>query len=126
MAELNQYEGPGELYFNGRLLAEASKCEATVKGNNNKVFTMKRGLAGKSDGARESEGTIECAIPRKGYEVDFMTKCVKGTTGELVLKSGGKRHKFAIWIEEVRTANSVDSPAALTVNWTGGPPDSRG
>jgi hypothetical protein len=123
---LENYEGPAEIYAQGRLLAECQKFSLTVKGNNNKVFTMKRGLAGKSDGPRESEATIENAIPRKGYDVDFMTHCVKGKVLSITYKSGGKRHTLDMWVEDVQSSNATDSPAVLQATLNGGPPKSVG
>lgn len=126
MGAMNTYEGPGELYFQARLLAEATKCSVRVNGNNNKVATMKKGLAGKSDGATESEITIENAIPRKGYESDFLEKCVKKEYVRLVVISGGQRHTFNGWVESVEWNNAVDSPAAISMTMVAGAPDSVG
>ncbi len=123
---LENYEGPAEIYVNGRLLAECQDFSYSVKGNNNKVMTMKRGLAGKSDGPRESEATLKNAIPRKGYEVDFQEHCVKGKVLSIVHKSGGQRHTTEMWVEEASNANSTDSPAAQNVTLSGGPPKSVG
>jgi len=123
---LSNYEGPSEIYVNGRLLAQAVKASFSVKGNNNPVNTMKLGLAGKSDGARSSEGTIETAIPRKGYEYDFVEKVASGAYIRVVVKSGGQRHTFDCWVETVDWANATDAPAAKTINVMGGPPDSVG
>lgn len=123
---LENYEGPAEIYAQGRLLAECQKFTLTVKANNNKVYTMKRGLAGKSDGPRESEASIENAIPRKGYEVDFQQHCLKGKVLSIVYKSGGQRHTTDMWVDEVQSSNATDNPAAQNVSLSGGPPKSVG
>jgi hypothetical protein len=126
MASLNNYEGPSEIYVQGRLLAEAVKASFSVKANNNPVVTMRKGLAGKSDGARSSEGTIETAIPRAGYEYDFVEKVIGGAYIRVVVKSGGQRHTFDCWVESVDLSNATDTPAAKTITVMGGPPDSVG
>ena len=123
---LETYEGPAEIYVNGRLLAQATKSSFSVKGNNNPVNTMKLGLAGKSDGARSAEGSVETAIPRKGYEYDFVDKVRTGAYLRVVVKSGGQRHTFDCWVETVDWSNATDSPAAKTISFMGRAPDSVG
>lgn len=123
---MENYEGQAEIYAQGRLLAECQDFSLTVKANNNKVYTMKRGLAGKSDGPRESEATIKTAIPRKGYEVNFMDHCAKGKILSITYKSGGKRHTIDMWVDEVQSSNATDSPATQSITLSGGPPKSVG
>lgn len=123
MAEQQSYEGPAEIYSNGRLLAEARSFRVTVTGNNNKVHTMKRGLAGKSDGPTESEGVIESAIPRKGYEVDFVKLVVNKKYVRIVQRCGNTRRTYNGWIESTDESFAVDSPALQTATFMGGPPD---
>jgi hypothetical protein len=126
MASYTKYEGPGEIYVQGRLLAECTKCSFSVKANNNPVVTMQKQLAGKSDGARSSEGTIESAVPRKGYEVDFVRYCIEGTELTVVVKSGGRRHQFPMWVESVEWSNATDSTTLLSASLSGGPPRTLG
>lgn len=126
MAEVNKYEGVGEIYVNARLLAEASKCTVTVVSNDQKVMTMKRGLAGFSDGPTESSISIESAIPRKGYEFDFVNAVNKKLTVRIVVKSGGKRHQFSGRFSQAEWSNSVDSPSMISAQFQGGAPESLG
>lgn len=122
MTAFTKYEGPGEIYVNGRLLAECTKCSFTVKGNNNPVVTMLKQLAGKSDGARSSEGTIESAVPRKGYEVDFTRFVLEGTELSIVVRTGGRRYQFPMWVEQAEWGNATDATTVITASVTGGPP----
>lgn len=126
MAEVNKYEGVGEIYVSGRLLAEASKCTWTVVSNDQKVMTMKRGLAGFSDGPTETSISIESAIPRKGYEYDFVTAVKEKKTVTIVTKSGGKRHQVSGRFSQAEWSNSVDSPSLITAQFQGGAVDSVG
>jgi len=121
-----QYEGPGKLYINGRLLAEAKKCTVRIRGNNNQVMTMHKGLAGKSDGVRTAEASIDNAVPRKGYEVDFVALCISGKEVSLVCLSGGRRHQFPMWVEDCELANGTDQDAGFAVTLQGGAPKSLG
>lgn len=126
MAELQKYEGVGEIYVNARLLAEASKLTVTVTSNDQKVMTMKKGLAGFSDGPTESSITVESAIPRKGYEYDFVNAVNKKLAVRIVVKSGGKRHSFNGRFSQAEWSNSVDAPSLITGQFMGGAPESLG
>jgi hypothetical protein len=119
---VDAYEGPAELYVNGRLQAEANKASASIKGNNNTVFTMRKGLAGKSDGATTSEVTITSAIPRKGLEFDFRTAVIQKKIFTIVIKSGNQRVQFQGWFEETSWDNAVDSATMESATFTAGVP----
>lgn len=126
MPTLNTYEGKADIFVNGRVLAEAVSTRVRIIANNNKVMTMKRGLAGKSDGPREAEMTIENAIPRAGFEQDFFDYCKKGAYLRVVLKSGNQRHQFDMWVESAEINNATDRPASLSAELMGTAPESRG
>lgn len=113
------YEGPAKVYVNGRLLAEATRVSLDLNANNSQVVTMVEGLAGKSDGPRTVTGTIETAIPRRGYEVDFFDLVRSGETFDLVYVSGGKRHTCEVWAETAGLANGTQQAAAKSVSIVG-------
>jgi hypothetical protein len=126
MAELQKYEGVGEIYVNARLLAEASKVEVTITSNDQKVMTMKKGMAGFSDGPTETTISIESAIPRKGFESDFVTAVTQKKPVRITVKSGGKRITVNGRFTEARFNNQVDSPAMLSGSVSGGAPEILG
>lgn len=123
---MEAYEGPAELYINGRLLAEAKSCTVRFRGNNNAVNTMRKGFAGKSDGVRTTEITIENAVPRKGYEFDFVDYVQTGKYVNVVYRSGGRRHNIQAYVEDAELTNATDRDAGFNVTLTGGRPVSRG
>lgn len=123
---LTAYEGPAELYVNARLLAEAKSCTVRFRANNNPVNTMQKQFAGKSDGVRTSEISIDNAVPRKGYEVDFVKLCMEGKEMSIVYKSGGRRHQIAAFVNECELTNGTDRDAGYSVTLMGGPPKSLG
>lgn len=121
---LKHYEGEGELYFNGRLLGEAHSVRWRLLSNNQKVYTFRGGMAGRSKGPRESEATIETAIPIEGYEADFYAACRDDADVTLVFIEGGKRHAVDGWIEDVESGRAVNQTASKTANFMGGKPRS--
>lgn len=126
MAEQTKYEGVGEIYVNARLLAEANKCEVTITSNDQKVMTMKKGMAGFSDGPTETSISVESAIPRKGFESDFVTAVAQKKAIRITVKSGGKRITVNGRFTESRFSNSVDSPAMISGSFSGGAPEILG
>lgn len=121
--QLSQYEGPAAVFYQGQLLAEASSASFTVTANNNKVLTMRRNLAGKSDGARESSINIDSAIPVEGFEQEFVKRVLDGKFLRVVFKVGGARFQFTCWCEDAGVNASVDSASNVTATFVGGPPD---
>ncbi len=126
MAELTKYEGVGEIYVNARLLAEASKMTVTITSNDNEVNTMKRGFAGFSDGPTKVAISVESAIPKKGFESDFVTAVVQKKAVRITVKSGGKRITVNGRFTQSEFSNSVDAPALLTGQFMGGVPEILG
>jgi len=119
---LTRYQGPAEIYVNGRLLAEAQTISVRTISNNTKVRTMKKGLAGFSAGPTEVEIKIESAVPRSGYEVDFKTACENKSVAQIVhADAGGVRRRYEGWIDDVDQSQSTDSAATMSVSFVGKP-----
>lgn len=123
---MEKYEGVGLIYLNGRLLAQATKVSVTVKSNDNVVNTMVLGFNGFSDGPGNAEATIESAIPKKGYEVDFVECVRKKKTVDVVVLSGGQRHKTQGRITEAKWDNATDSTTLMSASYMGKMLASRG
>ena len=111
---LGQYEGPGKVFFDSNLLAEATRVRYSINGNNRKQFTMKRGLAGRSRGPVESELTVDNAIPIAGLEADFIEKCIENADVVIIVDVAGKRLQFDGWIDTVEGEQTTDGAASLT------------
>ena len=108
---LGHYEGPGEVYFNGRLLAEAESVRFRIMGNKRKVFTMIKGLAGRSKGPVEAEIQVTNAMPIAGEEAEFERILIEdGDIRLVVLHPGGvKGRKIvdALYQKHVKTVEQV-------------------
>lgn len=116
------YEGPAELYFNNSLLAEARSIRVAITGNNRKVYTMKKGLAGRSRGPVEVEVTVENAVPKGGLEADFNQLCVDNEDVDIVYVQAGKRITIEGWIESVDNNQGTDDAAAVSFTAMAGKP----
>lgn len=119
---LGNYEGPGKVFFGANLLAEANRVRVSVNANNRRVYTMKRGLAGRSRGATESEITVDNAIPIAGLEEEFYEKCIDNEDVRVVIDQAGKRLQFDGWIDSVESEQTTDAAASLTFSVVAGPP----
>ena len=119
---LGDYEGPGKVFFNNNLLAESQSVRMNFNGNNTRVKTMKRGLAGRSRGAFETEFSIDSAVPLAGLEVDFINLCVTNANVTVSIDLAGKRVAVDGWIESTDVEQSTDSPAQISFSGVGGKP----
>ena len=125
MAQLDNYEGPAKLQLDGRTLAEITTARVRVNGNNRRVFTMRKGLAGRSRGPRETEISLEGAIPRAGYEKDFLAALLDDDNLRLVYSTGGKRITVNFWIDDWEQSANTDGPATFSVSGAGPAPTQR-
>lgn len=123
---MDAYEGPAEIYLNNRLQAEANKVSYSIKGNNNEVFTMRKGLAGKSDGATTTDITITSAIPKKGLEADFRRAVTEKKFFTIQAVTGGQRLQWIGWFEDVQWDNAVDSATMIAGTFKSGTPKIKG
>lgn len=121
-----KYEGAAEIYVNGRLQAEAESSEAKVDANDNVVNTMQKGFAGFSDGAGSSTISINSAIPRAGYETDFVAAVVEKKSVVVVIKSGARRHRFEGRFQSAAWGNGTSATSMLKGEFVGGSPKTLG
>lgn len=119
---MENYEGPAEIYISGRLQAEAVNAKYSIKANANRVVTMRKQLAGKSDGATSSDIAITSAVPRRGMEFDFRTAVIQKKYFTIVVKSAGQRVQFEGWFEDVEWSNAVDAATMTSANFVAGEP----
>ena len=118
---LTRYEGPAEVYVNGQLLAQARTARLRLISNNNRVYTMIGGMVGRSRGPRETEASVESAVPISGLEVDFRELLVNDADITMILVDGGKRIQADGWIDDVESTRDAQQPAAINFNFAGGP-----
>ena len=122
MAEMQNYEGPGEVQMDSRTLAESSSINTQIRSNSTPVNTMKKGLAGRSKGPVAVTIQVENAVPKAGLEQEFIEKCVKNATVKITHKFGARTYVYSGWIDEVTATNAVDAAAGLSFTVMAGPP----
>lgn len=119
---VSSYQGPAEIWVNSRAQFEVQNVNWSVKGNNNKVLTMRRGLAGKSDGPRESEVTLKSVVPIKGVEFNYIQHVISGKPCSLVFKVGRQRVQIVGWFESADGDAATDATSTYSGTFMGGPP----
>ncbi|GAG10972.1 unnamed protein product, partial [marine sediment metagenome] len=110
---------PAKLFVDARYMAEVTRASVSERSNNEPVYTMAKGLAGKSDGPREVEVRVEGAVPKTGHEVDFRAALYDGAFLTLVFMDGGKREKYAVWVDDLESIRENRAPASYTANMKG-------
>lgn len=119
---LTKYEGPCEVSFDSRALAEATSCSVSIAPNSTPVNTMKKGMAGRSRGPAASTIRIANAVPKAGLEVDFIDKCVEDADVTITIIAGGKRRSFDGYISSVEIEFSTGAAAGATFTVMAGKP----
>jgi len=126
---LRRYEGPAQIFFGSTMMAEAKSVSVSIRGNNQKVFTMRGGrsaLSGRSRGAAECELKVENAVPVAGYEVDAHDHCLRNSDVRIVIVGGGKRRTYEGWIEDTDEGRGTDKDATISFTMVSGPPITSG
>lgn len=113
------YEGAGELYYNGRLLAEISECTYRLEANNNDVDTMQKGFAGQSKGPRRVVISFTTAIPKAGYERDFHDVIERDRTVRFVFVDGDKRRTSEGKLQSHESSRSTGASASTAYEFRG-------
>lgn len=119
------YDGAGELYYNGRLLAEISECTYRLEANNNDVDTMQKGFSGQSKGPRRVVISFTTAIPKAGYEVDFHRVIERNETVRFVFIDGGRRRVSSGKLQTHDSSRSTSAAAQTQYEFRGAPVGSR-
>lgn len=120
-----EFQGPAQVFFGSRPLAECDSARVRIQGNNRKVYTMRGGrpgLRGRSRGPVESEISLTNAIPKEGFEADFPQACIVNADVRIVVVSGKQRFQFDGWIEDVDLNHSTEQSASISFTVTAGPP----
>ena len=119
---LRSYEGPGQLQIDGQTIAEAETVRVNIRSNNNRVYTMLRQFAGRSKGPTETEISIDNAIPRAGFEIDFTRRIVADADVRVTVLVGGQRLQFDGYIDDVALSQGVQEMARASITIAAGPP----
>jgi len=123
MSVPTEYEGVGQIQFDGRTLAEADNVSVRHAPNNNRVYTMRKGLAGYSKGAFETEISVANAVPKGGLERDFIEKCIAGAFVRVTILFAGKRYQYNGWIDSDEHTSGVQQSATFSFTVVAGQPE---
>jgi hypothetical protein len=115
------YAGPGVIYYNGSVLAEAQSIRVRFISNNNRVRTMKRGLAGRSRGPRETEVSVSNAVPQEGIERDYINDLLADRSVRLGFKVANRTVQSDGWTDGADWEAGTDTPQSFSFDFVGGP-----
>lgn len=118
---MDNYQGPGEIQFNGSTLSEAKSVRVSVASNGKDVNTMAKGLAGRSKGPVKTTINVENAAPLAGLEADFLELCQLSKYVDVVVAFAGKRYQYTGWIDSFDAETNTDNPAAANFVVMAGP-----
>lgn len=110
-------------YINGTLLAENTSVKITLKGTDQDVMTIVKGLTGFTPGPDSLEVEFENVIPASGFEVDTWSAQLNKEIVELRLQFGGSGLSLTSSgrIFDNALDAGVSKTAGLNFNFTGQP-----
>ncbi len=119
MATAPEYSGPGTIYFNGRLLAEASQITVKTTSNDKDVKTLAKGLSGFSNGAQETSVDFDNAVPLEGMEEEFDEICHSHQTVQIGVRFGKVQIEVVGRFMDISQTTDVDNPNKVAVQFKG-------
>lgn len=119
MDTLSDYEGAAEVYFNGRLQAEAESVRVRTTSGDNEVTTMQRGFSGFADGPQKVEIEVTSAALKMGYETDFEIAVLRKAKIEIVVVNGGKRRRYAGRFTSAEFSSSATDKSSISGSFVG-------
>lgn len=113
----------GQIFIEGALCAEEVTFSTSFKTNNQDVITQAKGFAGVTPGAGMTDVTIEEAIPRAGFELDFYKWAKNRTAIEIVGWRGSKKLTIKGFIDGIDEKHGVNTNSIASITIKGGEPD---
>ncbi len=111
------------LFFNGIAIEDATSTEATYRTNAQKVVTINKGLAGKSDGPAEVTITGRFAVQIGDPAFNFWKAAHTRQYVDAQLGVGPGDYAARGWFEEVSFSGASDKAVEGSYNWIGPPAD---
>lgn len=117
---LELYENGGALFLGQVQLTESMTFEIEHDAGNSPVVTAK-GFAGVSPGAQAVSGTIKSAVPRSGFDFDYITKLQDTEVLDLVYFRASKKVKAKVFLMKCKETLGIANPAEFTADFHGTP-----
>lgn len=112
----------GQVFIDGILMAECPEFETNYNTNNQPVMTQAKGYSGITPGAGQVTLTIQEAIPRAGFEIDFYKRAKERTPIKVTTWRGSKKLQFEGTIDSIAEKHGVNQNASATIVATCGEP----
>lgn len=112
----------GLIFADGILLAEAPDFEVSFNTNNQPVVTMAKGFSGVTPGAGQTDVTINEAIPRAGFEIDFYKRAKDRSAVKITGWRGAKKMQLEGFIMSISEKHGVNQNASATITLACGEP----
>lgn len=112
----------GLIFVDGILMAECSEFDTNYNTNNQIVQTQAKGFAGVTPGAGQVEVTINEAIPRAGFEIDFYKRAKDRAAVKITGWRGSKKLQLEGFIMTIGEKHGVNQNASASVTCTCGEP----
>lgn len=117
---LQAYE-KGALFKDGALLAETTDFNFEHDPQLQPIFTQQKGFAGISPGAEITRISVNSAVPRVGFEVDYLASLQGLTVVEMTLFGHSQKTTCKGYITNVKQQFGVNQAASVSFDFIGEP-----
>lgn len=117
---LQAYE-KGALFKDGALLAETTDFNLEHDPQLQPIFTQQKGFSGMSPGAEVTRISVNSAVPRVGFEIDYLTPLQGVVVVEMTLFGHGQKTTCKGYITNVKQQYGVNQAASVSFDFIGEP-----
>lgn len=116
-----QHYSSAAIFVDGSLLSEASEVNIETNPALVEIMTMQKGFAGVSPGAEKTSISVTSAVPRVGFELDYLDKCQGVKVVEVTVFAHGKKTTCKGFLSNVKQTYGVNKEATVSFDFIGQP-----
>lgn len=107
------------LFIDNVLAVEVTDFNVSYESGDNDVETMQLGYAGRSQGPRKTMISVNSAIPRSGFEIDYLQRLQDGSAVKMVWYRGAQKVSCEGFIKSVKESFGTTQTSQVSFEFTG-------
>lgn len=109
------------MFVDGILLSESTTVSVESDPQLQPIFTQQKGFAGVSPGAEQTKISVDSAVPRAGFEVDYLKRAQGVSVVELTFFAHSQKNTTRGFITSVKQSYGVSQAASVSFEFLGEP-----
>lgn len=109
------------VFVDGQMLSESTSVTIDTDPKLNVIETMQKGMAGFSPGAEATTISVDSAVPRAGFEVNYIKRVQNVQVVEITVLAHGQKTTCTGCITKVSQKYGVGTAANVSFEFLGSP-----